>query len=250
MVAAIIGGTGVYDIPGVESEEVVIDTEYGQTAVYKGLGDASDLIFMARHGVSHNVPPHKVNYRANIKALQLCGVKRVVALFAVGSMSEKFPPLDLVALDDFLDFTHSRQSTFFEEIESGVGHVEMSAPFNAMLRQKMVALGPKYDIRVHDGGVYVGFNGPRFESPAEIRAARMLGGEVTGMTCLPEVVLAAELGLSYAALALPINWAAGMNSEIELVEEGAAEARKKMIKIALEALRMTSDDDCVETRIL
>ena len=102
MVAAIIGGTGVYDIPGVETEEVIIDTEYGQTAIHKGLGDASDLIFMARHGVSHNVPPHKVNYRANIKALQLCGVKRVVALFAVGSMSEKFPPLDLVALDDFL----------------------------------------------------------------------------------------------------------------------------------------------------
>ena len=86
MVAAIIGGTGVYDIPGVESEEVVVDTEYGQTAIHQGLGDASDLIFMARHGVSHNVPPHKVNYRANIKALQLCGVKRVVALFAVGSM--------------------------------------------------------------------------------------------------------------------------------------------------------------------
>jgi 5'-methylthioadenosine phosphorylase len=250
MVAAIIGGTGVYDIPGVESEEVVIDTEYGQTALCKGLGDASDLIFMARHGISHNVPPHKVNYRANIKALQLCGVKRVVALFAVGSMSEKFPPLELVALDDFLDFTHSRQSTFFEEIDSGVGHVEMSAPFNAMLRQRMVELGPKYDICVHDGGVYAAFNGPRFESPAEIRAARRLGGEVTGMTCLPEVVLAAELGLSYAGLALPINWAAGMKSEIELVEEGAAEARRKMINIALETLRTTSDEDCVETRIL
>lgn len=250
MVAAIIGGTGVYDIPGVESDEVVIDTEYGQTVIHKGNRDASDLIFLARHGVSHNVPPHKVNYRANIKALQLCGVKRVVALFAVGSMSEEYPPLELVAVDDFLDFTHSRQATFFEEIDGGVGHVEMSAPFNAMLRKKMVELGPEYGIRVHDGGVYACFNGPRFESPAEIRAARMLGGELTGMTCLPEVVLAAELGLGYAALALPINWAAGMQSEIELVEEGAAEAREKMIKIALQTLRTTSDKDCVGTRIL
>jgi len=251
MVAAVIGGTGVYSISGIETKKLVIETEFGQAVLYQGEGDASDLIFLTRHGVDHDVAPHKINYRANIMALQQLGVKRVIGLFAVGTVNETMPPLDLVALDDFIDFTHSRESTFFDVIDAGVGHVDMSAPFSKMLRDKMVSLAPKHDIKVHDGGVYAGFNGPRFETPAEIRAARLLGCDVVGMTCVPEVILAAEAGLCYAGLAISTNWGAGMVSEIEFANTvDVTAAREKMIGIALEALRLTKDKDCEKVEIL
>ena len=153
-------------------------------------------------------------------------------------------------LRDFLDFTHGRDFSFFDDLQSAVGHVEMSAPFCPVMSDKLMSLGPKYNIQCHDGATYVATNGPRFESPAEIKMFQMLGGHVVGMTCCPEVYLAGELGMNFAAVALPINLAAGLEDKITLVEDNIDEVRKNMINLMLDVLRSTNDEECTPPILL
>lgn len=250
MPVAIVGGTGIYNLPGIEVEEKRVKNEYGTALIYEGKGDHSDVVFLTRHGVNHTTPPHKVNYRANIKALKDLGVRRIMATYAVGAISLDFPVLELGVLRDFLDFTSGREFTFFDEIKRGVGHVEMSAPFCPILSAKLLELAPKHNIKCHDGATYVATNGPRFETPAEIKMYQMLGGHVVGMTCCPEVVLAGELGMNFAAVALPINLAAGLEDKINIVEDNIDVVREKMIKLMLDVLKNTTDDECVPPKLL
>lgn len=250
MPVAIIGGTGVYNLTGMKVEERRVETEYGEALLYMGTGEHEDIIFLTRHGVSHATPPHKINYRANIRALKDCGVQRVVATYAVGAISRAFPLKELVVLRDFLNYTSGRESTFFDQFKDGAGHVEMSTPFCPVLSDKLMELAPACEVKCHDGGVYVATNGPRFETPAEIRAYSMLGGHVVGMTCVPEVILAAELGMNFAAVALPINWAAGLESSITLVEGDIDKIREKMMHLMLAALKETNDDQCQAAKLL
>lgn len=251
MTVAILGGTGIYDLPGIEVEEKRVSNEYGDAMVYVGKGVHSDIVFMTRHGIKHSTPPHKVNYRANIKALKDLGVTRIMATYAVGSITAGYPVMELGVMRDFLDFTSGREFSFFDEIKRGVGHVEMSAPFCATMSAKIMELGPKHNIGVHDGATYVATNGPRFESPAEIKMYQMLGGDVVGMTACPEVYLAGELGMSFAAVALPINLAAGLEEKITIVDDQMiATARGKMIALMLDVLMETTDEECEAPKLL
>ena len=244
MPAAIMGGTGIYKLSGIEVEAREMTNDYGTAQVFMGKGANEDIVFLTRHGLDHTTPPHKVNYRANIQALKDLGVRRIMSTYAVGSITSDYPVLDLAVLRDFLDFTHGRAFSFFDDLERSVGHVEMSQPFCPVMSNKLIALASKHNIKCHDGATYVATNGPRFESPAEIKMYQMLGGHVVGMTCCPEVYLAGELGMNFAAVALPINLAAGIEDKITLVEDNIDEVRENMTKLMLDVLRSTIDDEC------
>ncbi len=209
---AIIGGTGVYD-PQLLSDlrEETVSTPYGEVTVEVGTYRGIEVGFMARHGKGHSVPPHKINYRANICGLKALGVERVLATAAVGSLNPDMTPGDLVVIDQFLDFTKGREQTFFDGGQSGVIHTDVTEPYCPELRAALIECGRRLGLSIHSQGVYVCTEGPRFETAAEIRAYRILGGDVVGMTNVPEAVLAREAGLCYAAMAMVTNMAAGIS---------------------------------------
>jgi 5'-methylthioadenosine phosphorylase len=208
---AIIGGTGVYD-PALLNQSVrhTIHTPYGPVDVTVGEYKGKRIAFVPRHGYRHSVPPHKINFRANIRALQELGVQQVLSTAAVGSLRRDLPPGSLVVVDDFLDLTKNRVQTFFEG-EEGVVHIDMTDPYCNRLRRQLVEVAARNGIPVHDGGVYVCTEGPRFETRAEIRAYASWGGDVVGMTSVPEVVLAKEARLCYATVAIVTNYCSGIS---------------------------------------
>lgn len=212
MEKAIIGGTGVYDIGKSTSQE--IKTEYGTTSVDVVKINGEEIVFLARHGKGHSVPPHLVNYRANIKALKDLGVKYIYATCAVGSCSESSAPGDVVVLKDFIDFTKTRPLTFYEGGKNGVAHVAMDAPYCPNLREKFINCAHKTGLEVKGDAVYVCTEGPRFETAHEIKMYKMLGGDVVGMTNVPEVVLAKELGMCYQAVGIITNWCTGIKGDV------------------------------------
>jgi len=240
MAVGIITGTAIYKISSIKMSELMIKTPYGEALVFQGKGKDEDLFFLPRHGPQHTTPPHKVNYRANIKALQMLGVKKVLAAYAVGSINLNLPPLSLVAIDDFLDFTSGRDSTFFDGGDSKVKHVEMSSPYCSTLREILLAFSSKHGLQIHPKGTYACTNGPRLETPAEIRMLSKLGADVVGMTGFPEVVLAKELDICFAAVAFSINWAAGIEKEIRFYENGLSELKEKLPALFIDTLREAS----------
>lgn len=210
----IIAGTGFYDLDAIaDPTPQTIDTAFGQARVVTGTWAGQPVVFLTRHGTGHTVPPHLINYRANIRALADLGCREVLAVNVTGGID---PDLDLGALvlvDDFLDFTKNRVVTFFDGSgPRGVVHTDVAAAYDRGLRAELLAAARAAGVAVRDGGVYACFEGPRFESPAEIRLAALAGGTVAGMTGVPEVTLAAEAGLRYAALSLVVNPAAGVGS--------------------------------------
>ncbi len=243
MESAIIGGTGVYSIPGAAFEEQVIETEYGPALVNIGVVNGLEIAFLARHGLQHTVPPHKINYRANIRALQKLGVKRALATFAIGSISRNVPPGSVALVTDFLDFTSGREHTFFDGGESGLAHTSMDNAYCPALRVRMKELAPQFGLTLPEA-VYVATNGPRFETPAEIRMYARLGGDVVGMTGVPEVSLAHEVGIHYAALAYSINWAAGLEASVSIVSEGIAAVRENMLALMVRTLQEPPELTC------
>jgi 5'-methylthioadenosine phosphorylase len=213
LVFALIGGTGVEKLTLKSRSTLTVDTPYGSILLETGkLGDIS-LVFLKRHGEGHSVPPHLINYRGNIWALKEMGVRKILATGAVGSISADFQIGDIVLVDQFLDFTKSRPQTFFEGGEQGVLHIDVSEPYCPHLRQRILQSAEDFGVAVKNGGVYVCTEGPRFETPAEIRMFQVLGGHLVGMTGVPEVILARELGMCYATIALVTNKAAGIAKE-------------------------------------
>lgn len=221
----VIGGTGVYDPDLLENPvEHTLETRYGKSSCVIGDYKGKRIAFMPRHGKNHSVPPHQVNYKANIEGLYQLGVRQVLATAAVGSLRLSLPPGSLSIVDQFLDFTKARSSTFFEN-GLPVAHVDMTDPYCRRLRAKLAETAEKAGIYAANGGTYVCAEGPRFETPAEIRAFAQLGGDVVGMTSVPETVLAKERGLCYATVAMITNYAAGISktplSHQEVVDEMA-----------------------------
>jgi 5'-methylthioadenosine phosphorylase len=206
----IMGGTGVYD-PALlnDAEQIIIKTPYGDSAVTLGNYKGKTVAFMPRHGYGHSIAPHKINYQANITAMKQLGVKQVLATAAVGSLQLAYKPGSLILVDDFLDFTKSRPTTFFEE--GTVVHVDMTDPYCRRLRNGLANVAQSITLPMHDGGTYVTTEGPRFESPAEIRFYQGLGAAVVGMTSVPEVVLAKEAELCYATVCMVTNYGAGIS---------------------------------------
>ena len=209
---AIIGGTGLYalaDLQDVETHQPV--TRYGAPSgpIRIGLLSGKRVAFLARHGEGHSVPPHRINYRANLAALKAVGAQRVLALNTVGGISERFGPRVLGCPDQLIDYTWGRISTLCEEAGSDVLHVDFSDPYTPMLRNRIVRAAASAGVAIVDGGCYGATQGPRLETKAEIARMRRDGCDLVGMTGMPEAGLARELGLDYACLAIVANWAAG-----------------------------------------
>lgn len=244
-ITALIGGTGVYALEGMALHKETVQTPYGTVTVQR----TDDLVFLHRHAPNHSVPPHKVNYRANIKALEMLGVKRICATFAVGSINPDFELAVPVILSDFIDYSSGREHSFFDKIDQGKGHVDVSVPFCPVLSDALEAEANKLNLKIRHGGVYASTNGPRFETPAEIKAYRQFGADVVGMTLCPELPLALELGMSYAGLAFSINWGAGMTPTIELKHDGVDEIKDTMLRVMIAALANTKDADCTPAPI-
>ncbi len=240
---AIIGGTGVYD-PNLltDLKDQVVDTKYGSTAVISGQYLGRPVVFMQRHGQGHTVPPHRINYRANIMALKNLGVEYGLATAAVGSLNQAMHPGDLVVIDQFIDFTRLRTLTFFDGEAGEVVHTNFTEPYSPKLREVLLETAKDKGIRVHPTGTYVCTEGPRFETPAEVRAYGMLGGDVVGMTNVPEVVLAREAGLNYALVAIVTNYGAGIgrgtldHHEVLDVMAASSEKLKTLLMGAMDRL--------------
>jgi 5'-methylthioadenosine phosphorylase len=224
-------------IPSIEMDAVIVATTYGEAALLRGRGENNDLLFLPRHGLKHSLPPHKINYRANIQALADLGVRYVLAAYAVGSINRQVPPLGLVAVDDILDFTGGREATFFDGGNNGVKHIDMTSPFCPRLREALLENAPRHALAIRSTGTYVCTNGPRLETPAEIRMFRKLGADVVGMTLVPELILAKERELCSAAVCFSINWAAGMDEKVEFVQDGLDELHARLMGLFIDTLR-------------
>lgn len=209
---AVIGGTGVYDpniMTGIRDE--VVATPYGEVHLKVGNYRGKTVAFMNRHGEEHSIPPHLVNYQANIAALKKLGVKNVLATAAVGSLNTSMQPGHFIFIDQFLDFTKGRRQTFFEGGSAGVVHLDMTNPYCSELREIYNRAARSLGFTSHPAGAYVCCEGPRFETAAEIKMYRLLGGDLVGMTGVPEAPLAREAEICYATIAMVTNFAAGIS---------------------------------------
>lgn len=209
---AIIGGSGMSRLAELEeARRQVIRTPYGEAsgAVTFGRLNARDVAFLARHGYGHTIPPHAVNYRANIWALASQGARHIVSIASVGGIREDLPPGTLAVPSQIIDYTHSREATFFDGEDGFVRHIDFTHPYCPRLRRNLLEACRRAGLPVVDGGVYAVTQGPRLETAAEIERLARDGADMVGMTCMPEAGLARELGISYAALAVVANWAAG-----------------------------------------
>jgi 5'-methylthioadenosine phosphorylase len=208
----IIGGSGVYDITkqAKNIEKKTIQTPYGDSAEISLFEiSGKEVAFMPRHSGDHSCPPHKINYRANIWGLHSLDVNQIIATNAVGSLTPEIHPGTLVVCDDFIDFTSKREKTFYDD---EVVHIDVSEPYCNRLRSQIVAnKSVVSDGDFVENGVYVCSEGPRFESPAEVKMLQKLGGDLVGMTGLPEAVLAKEKEICYSSICLVSNYAASIS---------------------------------------
>ena len=232
----VITGTGVtehFDLSGPKT----VSTHYGKTTVYQPRG--AHYIVIPRHGAAHPSPPHGINYRANIAAFEQLGVKEILATSAVGSMNHGFRVGQIGLIEQFLDFTKRRQTTFFER---QFIHTDMTNPYSRHLNMEVTGAARRMGVDVHPNLVYVCAEGPRFETAAEIKMYKILGGDVVGMTGVPEVVLANEKRLEYASIVLATNWAAGMqpkvsHEEVLKVMKRSGRVVKQLIDATVGSLR-------------
>ena len=216
---AIIGGTGLYQIAALENVETREgDSVYGKPSAPVRIGylGGKKIAFMARHGEGHSVAPHKVNYRANMRCLKDLGITKVLAINAVGGITDAFGPRVVSVPDQIIDYTYGRLHSLSEEPGSEVLHVDFTEPYCAKLRANILRAAKKIEMPIVDFGCYGATQGPRLETRAEITRMRRDGCDLVGMTGMPEAGLARELGLDYACLALVANWAAGCGDGAEI----------------------------------
>ncbi|MFN3598808.1 MAG: S-methyl-5'-thioadenosine phosphorylase [Aquificaceae bacterium] len=260
----IIGGSGLYKLDAFKVlERIEIRTPFGEPSsplVVVRVGD-KEVIFISRHGEGHIYPPHKVPYRANLWAFREIGVNRVLAISAVGSVNRRLRPGDFVLIDDLLDFTKKRENTFYEGKysiplgdkdkvskllkEGKVVHIDSSQLYCPQMRAVMVEVLEDLKLPYHPSGVYACTEGPRFETPAEIRMIEKMGGDVVGMTGYPEAVLARELTMCYASLCVVANPAAGIAGYRLTSDEVISLMKQKeeeIGKIILEFLKRLPDE--------
>ncbi len=212
---AIIGGSGFANIPGLAAvRREVVRTPYGEPSGALTFGTIAGhaVVFLARHGHGHTIPPHQINYLANIWALHSVGVKSVLGIAAVGGIRKDLSPSVLAIPDQIIDYTHGRAGTFCALGDRGVQHVDFTLPYTSSLRVACIAAAKRAGEAVIDGGVYAATQGPRLETAAEINRLERDGADMVGMTGMPEAVLAREIGVAYATLAIVVNHAAGRGS--------------------------------------
>ncbi len=217
---AIIGGSGLTQLSNFEiTHRQVMRTPYGEPSgvLTFGLINQHEVMFIARHGYGHTIPPHLVNYRANMWALHEQGAKRVVSVASVGGIRADLLPGLIVVPDQIIDYTHGRAYTYFDARDKPVTHIDFTHPYCPVMRSHLLEAARLCKEQLIDGGVYAATQGPRLETAAEINRYERDGADMVGMTGMPEAALAKELGLSYAAIALVVNHAAGRGDSRERV---------------------------------
>ena len=213
---AIIGGSGLSQFPELEiiSEERIV-TPYGECSAPLMIArlQRRQLVFLPRHGQGHKLPPHNINYRANLWALKEAGVTHILAVNAVGGIHPAMAPGTFVVPHQIIDYTYGREQSFNFVTEGYVNHIDFTQPYSQSMRQQLIASLLSANLPFQSQGVYACTQGPRLETAAEILRLQRDGSDLVGMTAMPEAALARELGLEYAALCLVVNWAAGLASE-------------------------------------
>ncbi len=210
----VIGGSGLYDIPGLEiNDSAKLTTPYGEPSdVYRiGMLSGKEVAFLPRHGSMHHLQPHKINYRANIWGFRELGVEKIVSISASGGISDRARPGMITLPDQIIDTTSGRLSTFYDEEE--VVHIDFTEPFCRDLRKYIVTAAGESGVEILESGVYVCVNGPRLETAAEIRTFYLWGADMVGMTAMPEASLARELEICFAGISVITNYAAGLSGK-------------------------------------
>jgi 5'-methylthioadenosine phosphorylase len=234
----VLGGSGLYEMEGLEGvKEIDVDTPFGKPSdvLVKGtLANGTAMIFLPRHGRGHRVPPHAINYRANVCALKKAGATHLVSVSAVGSMKEEIAPGHLVVPDQFVDLTKKRTSTFFED--GIVGHVPFADPVCGLLAAALAESAGKAGVKVHKGGAYVCIEGPQFSTRAESMIYRTWGVSVIGMTSMPEAKLAREAELPFATLALATDYDCWHDGHDDVTVEAVVATMKKNVGSAKKTL--------------
>lgn len=237
---AIIGGSGFSTLSALVVQDAhPVETPYGATSapVTRGTLHGHEVLFLPRHGAGHHLPPHRINYRANLWALRHCGAERVVGLAAVGGITPRFAPTVLAIPDQIIDYTHGREHTLYDGTSDGVAHVDVTSPYCAELRRDLLEACARAHQSVIPEGVYGATQGPRLETTAEIRRCERDGCDLVGMTGMPEAGLARELGLCYASFAFVVNWAAGKTDGIitmQDIEDNVAGCAERIIAVLTE----------------
>jgi 5'-methylthioadenosine phosphorylase len=240
-VLGVIGGSGIYEVPGLERiESKRVQTPFGDPSdeLVRGRLGETDLLFLPRHGRGHRVAPHGINYRANIAALKLSGATHIVSLSAVGSLKESIAPGDVVIVDQYIDLTKRRVSTFFDD--DVIAHVGFGDPVCSQMAAAVSESAKAVGAKVHDGGTYVCMEGPQFSTRAESHLYRSWGASVIGMTAMPEAKLAREAELPYATVALVTDYdcwheseeAVSVDAVLAVLKQNAALAQNIVAKLA------------------
>ncbi|MCB9903442.1 MAG: S-methyl-5'-thioadenosine phosphorylase [Planctomycetes bacterium] len=260
-VVGVIGGSGLYDMEGLEDvREVSLSTPFGapSDAYVTGVLDGVSMVFLPRHGRGHRYNPSEINFRANLWGMKKLGVGRILSVSAVGSMREDIEPGHFVLIDQFIDRTRHRADTFFED--GCVAHVMFADPICEELRQILLKAASSIGVRVHDGGTYVNMEGPQFSTRAESKLYRTWGVDVIGMTNLQEARLAREAEISYATIAMATDYDCWHDSHDDVSVEAViqimhknVEGAKRLIRAAAPqaaALERTSCDDALRNAIM
>ena len=249
---AIIGGSSLDTLAALERpQRIAVNTPYGAPSapLIRGVLNQREVIFLARHGENHSVPPHKINYRANLWALHAQQVTHVLAVVTVGGIGSDFSAGTLAVPDQLIDYTWGRASTFYDgeagEHRGVVRHIDFTRPYDEGLRLQLLRAAQRIQVAVHDGGTYACTQGPRLETAAEIQRLARDGAHVVGMTAMPEAALARELGLPYAAIALVVNAAAGTGVSAQAINLAAAQtlAHTAMARVVRLLMEMAADGD-------
>lgn len=233
---AIIGGTGLTQLDNLNiKKRVIVRTPYGEPSQPLIFGEIAGrgVIFLARHGNGHTIPPHEVNYRANISALHLQGVTRIAAVATVGGIHSNLMPGSIAMPHQMIDYTHGRKNTFFDGIELPVKHIDFTEPYSADLRLMWEKAAASIGEPLINHGVYAAMQGPRLETAAEINRLERDGATMVGMTGMPEAALARELGISYAAVCPVANYAAGRGDSLHGIQY-----EEVMLKLTLTMARV------------
>ena len=237
---AIIGGTGFGSLLQLtKPSSSQVDTQYGCAHIQKGTLSGKPIIFLPRHGNPPRIPPHLINYRANIKALWDNGVTNIIALNAVGSVDEFIKVPSLIIPNQIIDYTNGREHTFFDD---KISHIEFTNPFDDELRQKLIE-GAQGSLKLKRSGVYGCTQCPRLETAAEVRRLRKDGCDVVGMTLMPEAALARELEMAYASVCVVVNEGAGIRDDLikfDLIKQAIEASSLSVMEAISNVLTSTS----------
>lgn len=228
---AIIGGSGLNQLSNLDiTRREVVRTPYGDPSGALLFGHLCDqqTVFIARHGYGHTIPPHAVNYRANIWALKNAGAEAIISVASVGGIPDHLGPGVLMVPDQIIDYTWGRKATYYDGEETPVVHIDFTEPYDATLRSRILEAAQRANEAIVDGGTYAATQGPRLETAAEVTRLERDGAHAIGMTGMPEAVLARELGIPYAAILVVVNHAAGRGSSAHGIQMADIEATAKL----------------------